>query len=109
MILVSTVTTFFMLHTPRLLVSVYEAANFNYQEHCASISRDYFPLWFTCSVAAVNLSLVSWQLYIHAVHIIFSSLIWDLKLVPFVSQPSRGLVEVSNCQEISGRIINLIM
>ena len=60
MILVSTVTTFFMLHTPRLLVSVYEAANFNYQEHCESISRDYFPLWFTCSVAAVNFSLVSY-------------------------------------------------
>ena len=38
---------------------MYEAVNFKYQEHCATISKDYFPLWFTYSVVANNVSLVS--------------------------------------------------
>ena len=38
---------------------MYEAVNFKYQEHCATISKDYFPLWFVYSVVAVNVSLVS--------------------------------------------------
>lgn len=57
----------------RLLVSVYEAANFQYQEHCVSISKDYFPLWFTCCIASVNVSLVS-ILFITRKNIEFSSL-----------------------------------
>ena len=42
---------------------MYEAVNFKYQEHCATISKDYFPLWFVYSVVAVNVSLVSISRY----------------------------------------------
>merc|ERR1719264_675475 len=53
-ILLSTTLTFFVLHTPRLLTSVYEAITIHYQLKCTTENKDFLPLWFLYAIAAMN-------------------------------------------------------
>merc|ERR1712126_42189 len=57
-VLISTTTTFFALHLPRLLTSFYEALNITAQLDCAKKGMDFFPLWFLFAIVAMNILLV---------------------------------------------------
>jgi len=57
-ILICTTVTFFLLHLPRVLASLYEALTIKTQLNCAKKDKDFLPLWFLYILAALNTLLV---------------------------------------------------
>lgn len=57
-ILICTTVTFFLLHLPRVLASLYEALTIKTQLNCAKKHKDFLPLWFLYILAALNTLLV---------------------------------------------------
>jgi len=57
-ILICTAVTFFFLHLPRVLTSLYEALTIHKQLNCSSQQKDFLPLWFLYCIAAMNALLV---------------------------------------------------
>jgi len=57
-VLVSTALTFFLLHLPRILTSVYEAVNIDRELLCKERKKVYHPLWFLYCIIVMNSLLV---------------------------------------------------
>merc|ERR1711892_396659 len=57
-VLISTVIMFFFCHLPRLVTSIYEAANIHSILDCREKGQDKTPLWFMYVTAAVQLLMV---------------------------------------------------
>jgi len=57
-ILVSTVVMFFLCHLPRVVTSIYEAANIHSILDCREKGRDKTPIWFMYITNAVQLLMV---------------------------------------------------
>jgi len=57
-ILVSTVVMFFLCHLPRVVTSIYEAANIHSILDCRDKGRDKTPIWFMYITNAVQLLMV---------------------------------------------------
>jgi len=57
-VLISTVVMFFFCHFPRLVTSIYEAANIHSILDCREKGQDKTPLWFMYVTAAVQLLMV---------------------------------------------------
>ena len=57
-VLISSVVMFLCCHIPRLITSVYEAANIHSILHCREIGKDKTPLWFMYVTATVQLLMV---------------------------------------------------
>jgi len=57
-ILICTTLTFFLLHLPRVLTSLYEALTIRSQLNCTDKGKDFLPLWFLYILAAMNTLLV---------------------------------------------------
>merc|ERR1712002_612746 len=57
-ILITTAVTFFFMHLPRVLTSLYEAVTIHQQLHCSGQEKDFLPLWFLYCIAAMNTLLV---------------------------------------------------
>ena len=60
-VLISSVVMFLCCHIPRLITSVYEAANIHSILHCRELGKDKTPLWFMYVTATVQLLMVSWE------------------------------------------------
>ena len=57
-VLISSVVMFLCCHIPRLITSVYEAANIHSILHCREQGMDKTPLWFMYVTATVQLLMV---------------------------------------------------
>merc|ERR1711963_466977 len=58
-VLISSVLMFLCCHTPRLITSIYEAANIHSILHCRDKSKDKTPLWFMYITATVQFLMVA--------------------------------------------------
>jgi len=59
LVLISTVLMFLCCHTPRLITSIYEAANIHSILHCRDKKKDKTPLWFMYITATVQFLMVA--------------------------------------------------
>merc|ERR1711953_1246852 len=58
-VLISSVLMFLCCHTPRLVTSIYEAANIHSILHCRDRKKDKTPLWFMYVTATVQFLMVA--------------------------------------------------
>jgi len=58
-VLITSVVMFLFCHAPRLITSVYEAANIHSILHCREKGRDKTPLWFMYVTATVQFLMVA--------------------------------------------------
>merc|ERR1719481_1598462 len=58
LILSCTALSFFLLHTPRILTSLYEALTIQSQQVCSEKGKEFLSLWFLYTMAAMSTCLV---------------------------------------------------
>jgi len=103
-VLLCTVLTFLMLHLPRILTSLYEAATNSYKEKCEEKNLFYQPIWFTYTIVVINFFLVvnsASNFFIY----IFTGEHFKKKFLKIIFGETRSLLLTRNVEISNGKMI----